>query len=286
MIPALVLHANPLGLLVAFGAGILSFISPCVLPLVPGYVSMVSGLSAAQLGVPNAALESSPVQAAVGGDVAVMEAPPIQNTRVERAALLRGILFFIAGFTVVFVILGATASALGRVLLTHKQMLTTLSGVLIVVFGALLIVMGTGVRLPAMVRGDRRISVRPSVLGAWASPLMGMAFAFAWTPCVGPVLGSVLALAAGTGGSTTGGVALLLAYSLGLGVPFLLFGLAFGRMMGLVARIRGGLRYVDLVGGAVLVVFGLLLITGQVSVISQHVSAWLTDWHLSWLGNV
>ena len=92
--------------------------------------------------------------------------------------------------------------------------------------------------------------MRPSVLGAWAPPVMGMAFAFAWTPCIGPVLGSVLALAAGTGGSATGGIALLLAYSLGLGVPFLLSGLAFGRMTDLLARVQGRLRIVDLVGGA------------------------------------
>ena len=110
---------------------------------------------------------------------------------------------------------------------------------------------------------------------------MGMAFAFAWTPCIGPVLGSVLALAAGTGGSATGGIALLLAYSLGLGVPFLLIGLAFGRMTDVLARVRGRLRWVDLVGGAVLVVFGILLLTGNVDVISGHISSWLHDLHLT-----
>ena len=101
---------------------------------------------------------------------------------------------------------------------------------------------------------------------------MGMAFAFAWTPCIGPVLGSVLALAAGTGGSATGGIALLLAYSLGLGVPFLLSGLAFGRMTDALARVRSRLRVIDLVGGSVLIVFGLLLLTGHVDVISAHIS--------------
>ncbi len=110
---------------------------------------------------------------------------------------------------------------------------------------------------------------------------MGMAFAFAWTPCIGPVLGSVLALAAGTGGSATGGIALLLAYSLGLGVPFLLSGLAFGRMTDILARVRGRLRLVDLVGGAVLILFGVLLLTGNVDVISAHISDWLHDLHLS-----
>ena len=156
--------------------------------------------------------------------------PRAEDLGRERARLLRGILAFIAGFTVVFTILGASASAIGRLFLTHQRSLETVSGILIVVFGTLLVAMAAGAVLPVALSGERRFVVRPSVLGAWAPPIMGMAFAFAWTPCIGPVLASVLALAAGTGGSATGGIALLLAYSLGLGVPFLLSGLAFGRM--------------------------------------------------------
>jgi cytochrome c-type biogenesis protein len=255
-----VLHADPLGLLVAFGAGMLSFLSPCVLPLVPAYVSMVSGLSAAEL----SALGSSPTQ-----------------IRAERARLFRGMLTFIAGFTVVFTILGASASAIGRLFLTHQRMLETVAGIAIVVFGAILVAMAAGVGLPMAVAGERRFRVRPSVLGAWAPPVMGMAFAFAWTPCIGPVLGSVLALAAGEGGSETGGIALLLAYSLGLGVPFLLSGLLFGRMTDAMARVRGRLRVIDLVGGVVLIGFGILLLTGNVDVLSAHIANWLRDLHLS-----
>jgi cytochrome c-type biogenesis protein len=198
----------------------------------------------------------------------------------ERGRLLRGILAFIAGFTVVFTILGASASAVGRLFLTHQRSLETVSGILIVAFGAVLVALAAGVVLPAALSGERRFVVRPSVLGAWAPPIMGMAFAFAWTPCIGPVLASVLALAAGTGGSAAGGVALLMAYSLGLGVPFLLSGLAFGRMTDLVARVRGRLRLIDLVGGAILIVFGVLLLTGNVDVISAHISNWLHDLHL------
>jgi cytochrome c-type biogenesis protein len=158
--------------------------------------------------------------------------------------------------------------------------LEVLSGVLIVLFGALLVAMAAGVTLPMALSGEKRFIVRPSVLGAWAPPVMGMAFAFAWTPCIGPVLGSVLALAAGTGGSASGGIALLLAYSLGLGVPFLLSGMAFGRMTDLLARVRGRLRIVDLVGGIILVAFGLVLLTGNVDVLSAHISTWLRDLHL------
>ena len=303
-VPAAI-HADPLGLLVAFGAGMLSFLSPCVLPLVPAYLSMVSGLSAAEL----AGLERSPAPAAalpvpvtVGGPVAApvggpgslgAAAPPApaaapgptppapEELRRVRSRLLRGILAFIAGFTVVFTILGASASALGRLFLTHQRALETVSGVLIVAFGAVLVAMAAGLSLPMAVSGERRFAVRPSVLGAWAPPVMGMAFAFAWTPCIGPVLGSVLALAAGTGGSAAGGIALLLAYSLGLGVPFLLSGLAFGRMTDVLARVRTRLRLVDLVGGAILIGFGLLLLTGNVDIISAHIASWLRDLHLN-----
>ncbi len=306
------IHADPLGLLVAFGAGMLSFLSPCVLPLVPGYVSMVSGLSAAELAeaapdrrtrVPAAMPVDAPVGASVGGRTGAptptgptltagsdepyspsttssAEASGALSQREVRTRLLRGILTFIAGFTVVFVILGASASALGRLFVTHQRALATVSGIAIVAFGALLVWMAAGGTLPTAFARERRIAVRPSMLGAWAPPVMGMAFAFAWTPCIGPVLGSVLALAAGTGGSTTGGIVLLAAYSLGLGVPFLLCGLAFGQMTVVLGRVRRRLRWIDLVGGAILIVFGVVLLTGHVDVIAAHISTWLRDLHL------
>ena len=295
------LQADPLGLLVAFGAGMLSFLSPCVLPLVPAYLSMVSGLSAAELGaLAPAHPVSPPVPLAVGragpaaptgpapggpgpAEVVTTAADAVAagaEVRRVRRRLVRGILAFIAGFTVVFTILGASASALGRLFLTHQRSLETVSGLLIVAFGLVLVAMAAGLALPSALSGERRFVVRPSMLGAWAPPVMGMAFAFAWTPCIGPVLGSVLALAAGTGGSAAGGIALLLAYSLGLGVPFLLSGLAFGRMTDALARVRRRLGLVDLVGGVVLVAFGVLLLTGNVHVISGVVSNWLHDLHL------
>jgi cytochrome c-type biogenesis protein len=296
MIEPAIIHADPLGLLVAFGAGMLSFLSPCVLPLVPAYLSMVSGLSAAELGALGSARPAALVPVGVSGvagsaataeGTALGEAAPeragptASELRRERERLLRGILAFIAGFTLVFVILGASASAIGRLFLTHQQTLDVVSGILIVVFGAFLVATAAGVGMPMALSGERRFVVRPSVLGAWAPPVMGMAFAFAWTPCIGPVLGSVLTLAAGTGGSTEGGIALLLAYSLGLGVPFLLSGLAFGRMTDALARVRSHLRLVDLIGGTVLIIFGALLLTHNVAILSDHISNWLRDLHLS-----
>jgi cytochrome c-type biogenesis protein len=128
--------------------------------------------------------------------------------------------------------------------------------------------------------GERRFDVRPSTLGVWAAPVMGMAFAFAWTPCVGPVLGVVLGLA-GQNGTLPGGVLLLFAYSLGLGVPFVLTGLAFGRLTAVFARARRGLWVIELVAGMVLVVFGILLLTDNVSWLSTQVSHLLDDLGLS-----
>jgi len=245
-----VVTADPLGVLIAFGAGILSFLSPCVLPLVPGYVSMVSGLSAAEL-----------------------EAGPTSADPRRLGPLLRGIGLFVLGFTVVFTALGAAASGLGHLLDAHKQQLTVAAGALMILFGLVLLAgalparfwtrLGRGATAGwTRVLAERRFDVRPSALGLWAAPVMGMAFAFAWTPCIGPVLGAVTALAA-TRSTLAGGTLLLFVYSLGLGLPFLITGLAFGRLTSAYARARRGLWVVHVAGGAVLVAFGILLVTGQ-----------------------
>jgi cytochrome c-type biogenesis protein len=321
---------DPLGVLVAFGAGILSFLSPCVLPLVPGYVCMVSGLSAAELTAsrgmapapdpdpadpaaapagpgpsesPAASVASGMAASSVATLAPAAAAPAASTTPpapppndVTMRPILRGIGLFIAGFTVVFVALGAAASGIGRLLVSHKETLTHVSGFVVILLGLVLLLgavpsgfwarVGAGpLGVLTRITGERRFDVRPSTLGTWAAPVMGMAFAFAWTPCIGPVLGSVLTLAAGTGGSATGGIALLLAYSLGLGVPFLLAGLLFGRMTDALVRVRSGLRWVNLIGGVILIVFGLLLLTGNVSIIADHLSNWFRDLHLTRLSD-
>jgi len=267
------ISADPLGVLVAFGAGILSFLSPCVLPLVPGYLSMVSGLSAAELtaGAPTSAGSAPPTGVLVG---------------VTRP-LLRGIGLFVLGFTIVFVALGATASSLGRLLKAHELGLSQASGGVIVVLGAVLVVgslpggiwsrVGTGVRGVLMrLSGQRRFDVRPSTLGSGAALVMGMAFAFAWTPCVGPVLAVVLSLAA-KNGTLPGGVLLLFAYSLGLAVPFVATGLAFGRLTAFYARARRRLWAIELAAGVVLAAFGVLLLTNNIAWVSTEISHLLTD---------
>ena len=280
MLPPLAsISADPLGFLIAFGAGILSFLSPCVLPLVPGYVSMVSGLSVTQLERTPAAL--APVGAGPPAPSETSGPAPEAVTPALRP-LLRGIGLFVLGFTVVFVALGAAASGLGHLLGSHRQVLTTTAGAVVVGLGTVLLI---GALPPAVwerlgprtsgrlgrVLIERRIAVRPSLLGNWAAPIMGMAFAFAWTPCIGPVLAAVLGLAA-TKSTLAGGVVLLVAYSLGLAVPFLVTGLAFGRLTSLYARARRGLWVVHLAAGAVLVAFGVLLLAGQLGWLSSQFS--------------
>ena len=243
---------TPLGLLAAFGAGMLSFLSPCVLPLVPGYVSMVSGLSAAELSAGNVA----------GGAAAERGMAPV----------LRGTVGFVAGFTLVFTVLGAAASGLGQLLRDHHRARDIAAGAAIIVMGAWMVGFGT----PGTFRRERRFHPLPSKLGPWAPPVMGMAFAFGWTPCIGPVLSGVLGLAA-TRSTLASGLLLLVVYSLGLGVPFLATGLAFDRLTGLWARMRRRLGVLEMVAGSALVAFGLLLLTGQLSWLSAHMSGWLSD---------
>jgi cytochrome c-type biogenesis protein len=226
---------------------------------------MVSGLSAAEL--------------EAGGEGA--------TPSVALRPVLRGIGLFVAGFTLVFVALGATASTIGQILKNNRVELIYVSGAVIVVLGVVMILSALPSRVwanagsgtlgaVARLTGEHRFDVRPSKLGQWAAPVMGMAFAFAWTPCIGPVLGAVLGLAS-SNGTLAGGVVLLFAYSLGLAVPFVLVGLAFGRMTGLLARARHWAWAIELVAGMLLVGFGVLLLTDNVGWLSNHISNLLND---------
>jgi cytochrome c-type biogenesis protein len=221
----------------------LSFLSPSVLPLVPGYVSMVSGLSATELE---------------------------RGARRDLGPIIRGVLGFVAGFTAVFTALGAAASGLGQALISHQRGLDIAAGALVVVLGVVLLAAG----MSWIGWRERRFHPLPSRLGVWAPPVMGMAFAFGWTPCIGPVLGGVLGLAA-TRSTLVSGLVLLVAYSLGLGVPFFATGLAFGRLTRLLAPVRRRLWVINAVAGVALVVFGALLLTDNLHWVSQHVASLL-----------
>jgi cytochrome c-type biogenesis protein len=236
-------------------------------------------------------------QVSVVAQVSVAGAGTTATTRTTPAAvvtmrpMVRGIALFIAGFTVVFVALGAAASGIGHLLVSHKETLTHVSGFVVILLGLFLLLgavpanawsrLGAGpLGVLTRITGERRFDVRPSTLGTWAAPVMGMAFAFAWTPCIGPVLAVVLGLAEHNG-SLAGGVLLLFAYSLGLAVPFVIAGLAFGRLTSVIARARRGLWIVEVVGGVVLVTFGVLLVTNQLAWLSSQFSTLLDHIGLS-----
>jgi cytochrome c-type biogenesis protein len=222
---------------IAFGAGVISFVSPCVLPLLPGYLSMMSGYSATQL----------------------------EQGQVSTRRMLRVILLFILGFTVVFAGIGAVATGFGQFLRANLGTLTRAAGLIIIVFGLLMVGMAVSNRgFLATVSQEKRVHVRPSRLGKWAPPVMGAAFGFGWSPCIGPVLTVILATAA-TQDTVGNGILLLVAYSLGLGVPFLLAGVGLFKFFG---RLKPYLRPINITSGALLALFGVVMVTGNLGVLS------------------
>jgi len=241
-------------LLLAFAGGMLSFLSPCVLPLVPGYLSLMSGVSVTQLST------------ASGND---------------SRRLLQSTLLFVAGFTFVFTLLGAGASAIGQTLLRNQESLNRVAGLLTIVMGLFI----AGVLVPTSWQRERRLQVLPESLGVFAPPLMGMAFAFGWTPCIGPILSVVLSTAATQ--STLGrGIALLVAYSLGLGVPFVAAGLSLGRLTRVFGWVKRHFRTMNVISGAFLVVFGLLLLTNKLGIVAGQMQEVMQSLGLGRLANI
>lgn len=240
-------------LLAAFGAGLLSFLSPCVLPLIPGYLSYISGLSLEQM---------RGVSGDAGGAVA---APPEARRQVVLASLA-----FILGFSIVFVSLGASASYLGQFLTSRLTLLGRIAGAIIIVFG--LHTMGV-LRIEWLYQ-EKRVQTTKRPVGFVGTVLVGSAFAFGWTPCLGPILAGILAVAAAQ--NTVGhGVRLLAAYSFGLGVPFLATALAINRFFVAFAKIRRYYHAIEVTSGALLVVIGVLIFTNRFTVIAQWLSPYL-----------
>jgi cytochrome c-type biogenesis protein len=211
----------------AFAAGIVSFVSPCVLPLIPGYLCFVSGVGFDELGA--------------------------RPRRVVGQTA-----WFVLGFGVMFTLFGAGAAWFGNALLVHRRSLEIAAGAFIVLAGLIY----AGLPLPGVLLAERRIHVGRRPGGPVTALAAGVAFAIGWTPCIGPTLAAILTLAAAEGHAEQG-AALLLVYALGLGVPFLAFGLAFTRALGLARVMRRHWRLVSIASGTLLVAFGVLLATGE-----------------------
>lgn len=222
------------GIGATMAAGVVSFASPCVLPLIPGYVSYISG--------------------GIGSD-------PEQPR--SRWAALWPALWFVLGFTTLFIALGLSAQALGGLLQRYSIEANYIGGALVILFGLVL----TGlVKVPALA-GDYRWRGPAAISGPGSAYLLGIAFAFGWTPCIGPVLASILVI---TATSAASGALLLGAYGLGLGIPFLLTALFVGKISGLFSRLRWTGRVLNIVAGAIMVAMGVLMITGQLQLIAIY----------------
>lgn len=221
-----------LGLAIAFSAGLLSFLSPCVLPLIPSYVTFITGLS----------LE----------DV----------TKARRTALIHSLLF-ILGFTLIFLALGATATAVGRLLLSQRYWLSRIGGVLVIIFGLYLL----GVlNITAFMR-EKRVHLHDKPMGYLGSVVVGIAFGAGWSPCIGPILGAILTYTA-SAADYQRGLALLLAYSMGLAVPFLVAALAVNWFLKMFARLKTQMVWVQRIAGVLLIFVGVLMITNYLTILS------------------
>lgn len=236
--------------LLAFTAGLLSFLSPCVLPLVPSYITYITGLSFEEL-------RDHPDRA-----------------RVRWLAFTHS-LSFIAGFSIIFILFGATATLIGRFLLVNQDVIRQLGGILIILFG--LYILGI-LKIPYLSR-EHRIHLQERPLGYVGSFLVGIAFAAGWTPCVGPILGAILTYA-GTTESLSRGIALLAVYSLGLGLPLLLSAVGFNALLLSIRKIRPFLPWVTRMSGALVVFLGILVLTDSFSRLTDLLTQWGVGWYV------
>lgn len=235
-----------IGLAVAFSAGLLSFLSPCVLPLVPSYLSFVTGMSLEDL----------------------QEGVDRRNTMIHSA-------LFVLGFSAIFMLLGASASFLGQFFRYYEVWIARVGGVVIIILGLHL---AGAFRLTPLMR-EKRVHLRDKPAGYLGTLGVGAAFGAGWTPCIGPVLGAILTFAASQDAFWSG-VGLLAVYSLGLAVPFLLSALAMERFLEVFARFRRFLPAVQVASGVLLVILGILLVTGTFTILSQYLIQFTPDWIL------
>jgi cytochrome c-type biogenesis protein len=247
--------SSNLYVLTAFGGGVISFLSPCVLPIVPGYLSLVTGLSVGEI-----------------------RDAQLQRHYLKRIAFYTGL--FVAGFTVVFVLLGLITTAAGSALFRNQETLTRISGGLVLLMAIYLA--GSQILTTPRLYQEFRFHPHLERFGPVAAPIAGVAFGLGWTPCIGPVLGAVLGFAAG-GQNLGRATILLVAYSAGLGVSFLAVGLAMGRLTRALDWFKRHSRAITLVSAAILAVFGVILLTNQLPTVTARMSDALRSNGFGWL---
>jgi cytochrome c-type biogenesis protein len=232
---------NTVGLAVAFGAGLASFVSPCVLPLIPSYVTFITGMSL----------------------------DDVQHAEHARRTAIAHAICFVIGFSLVFLALGASATLVGRLLVMYRVWVSRIGGLLVLAFGLYLL----GVLKVGIFSRERRVQFADKPLGYLGTVIVGVAFGAGWSPCIGPILGSILMYAASEA-QVSRGLVLLAAYSLGLAIPFLLAAVAIERFLVAFQAVRRHLVWVERVAGAVLVIVALLMITNYMSVITNVLQGW------------
>ena len=241
------MEASHITYLGAFVAGILSFLSPCVLPLIPSFITYITGLSFADLQT---------------------EHP----THEVRQQTIIHTLLFISGFTVVFVLLGASATFIGGLLQEHMTAIRRVGGLLIVLFGVHL----TGLIPIKFLLGEKRIALHRKPVGYVWSFFVGLAFAAGWTPCIGPILASILMVAAAEA-TVAHGIALLLTYSMGLAIPFFLAALAMHQFLVVFNRFKKYIRVFEIITGVFLVIVGVMVFTNYLTVMSRYTTIWFGE---------
>ncbi len=230
-----------LGLAIAFTAGLLSFLSPCVLPLIPSYITFITGMGFEDV------------------------------TRSRRTTLTHAVLF-VFGFSLIFIALGASATALGNLLLGYRDWITRIGGVLVIIFGLYML----GVLNIGMMSKDTRMHLSDKPVGYLGTVIVGIAFGAGWTPCIGPILGAILTYA-GTSGNVSHGMGLLATYSLGLAVPFLLSALLMERFLGAFQKFRRHMGLVNKISGVLLIIVGVLMLTNWFTMLAGYLDQFTPD---------
>ncbi len=230
-----------LGLAIAFTAGLLSFLSPCVLPLIPSYITFITGMGFEDV------------------------------TRSRRTTLTHALLF-VFGFSLIFIALGASATALGNLLLGYRDWITRIGGVLVIIFGLYML----GVLNMGMMSKDTRFHLSDKPVGYLGTVIVGIAFGAGWTPCIGPILGAILTYA-GTSGNVSHGMGLLATYSLGLAVPFLLSALLMERFLGAFQKFRKHMGLVNKISGVLLIIVGVLMLTNWFTMLAGYLDQFTPD---------